>query len=400
MRTTNNNKAIRNIWDRFLSLVTNSDNAVRNENLTEIVTKEIDDLWTMVREKKTGAISETECRDRITESFGKLKDMYSDEQIDGAYVWPRYVKIAVHCVNEPINELVYYVKEKNYICLTKCLTNLYFSICKSEDYSIKQRMDSFAETVYLHILDDIDANDVPSLLELGRMAQRRGEYNEARMWYTRITETEQPFNGVTAHLACCEAEIKSYLSNCRGDYYSEKNQCARERIKTLNRLQHDIYEKWCRIMEENICQSDLVTDQNKREYVALMTGYARFERTRGHYSKAFDILGKIPEDYPDAYRVYAEQAMLYQFKPYQNCYYSLEKSIEAFKRAEEAMINKSSSKHISAKSKKSVLMPLANAYFQTGRYEEADKVCDSVLRIDEKEQKAINLKKRIANMAA
>ena len=151
-------------------------------------------------------------------------------------------------------------------------------------------------------------------------------------------------------------------------------------------------------MEEHISKTDSVTDQYKREYVALMTGFARFERSRRNYAKAFDILERIPEDYPDIYRVYAEQAMIYQ-KPYQNCYYSLEKSIEAFRKAEKMIDDMDSSSYISVKGRKSILMPLANTYFKSGRYNEAKKVCDSVLGIDKNEQRAINLKNLINSMA-
>ena len=42
-------------------------------------------------------------------------------------------------------------------------------------------------------------------------------------------------------------------------------------------------------------------------------------------------------------------------------------------------------------------MPLANSYFQLGRYNEADEVCDQVLRIDKKEYRAIALKSKIAS---
>ena len=51
-------------------------------------------------------------------------------------------------------------------------------------------------------------------------------------------------------------------------------------------------------------------------------------------------------------------------------------------------------------SKKSILVPLANTYFASGMYTEASDVCDIVLKIDKKEQRAIELKKRIMCMAS
>ena len=373
--------------------------SANEDSLSVAVTKELDELWTMVREKEQGAdILEDECKNKISWSFEKILENYPEEQIDKAYVWPKYVKLAVNSVSDPIEILVNYVNENNYKRLTKCLDSLNSSLCRNDGSRVKKSMDKFSEAVYLHILTDINSNDIPSCLELGRIAQRNGEYSDARKWFTRIVESEQPFNGVTALLACYESETKHYLSKCQGDLYSDSNQSAREMVKILNNLQYDVYEKWRRIMEEHISKTDSVTDQYKREYVALMTGFARFERSRRNYAKAFDILERIPEDYPDIYRVYAEQAMIYQ-KPYQNCYYSLEKSIEAFRKAEKMIDDMDSSSYISVKGRKSILMPLANTYFKSGRYNEAKKVCDSVLGIDKNEQRAINLKNLINSMA-
>ena len=63
-----------------------------------------------------------------------------------------------------------------------------------------------------------------------------------------------------------------------------------------------------------------------------------------------------------------------------------------FKKAE-AAINVSRTDGVSAKSKKSILMPPANTYFQAGNYDEAEFICDRVLSIDRKEKRAIQLKK-------
>ena len=92
--------------------------------------------------------------------------------------------------------------------------------------------------------------------------------------------------------------------------------------------------------------------------------------------------------------------MIYQFKPYKNDYYSLEKAIEFFEKAENAINAGEKTDNYGPKSKKSVLVPLANTYFQAGKYEEAGSVCDRVLRIDDMEQRAIDLKNRIARLVA
>ena len=55
---------------------------------------------------------------------------------------------------------------------------------------------------------------------------------------------------------------------------------------------------------------------------------------------------------------------------------------------------------LTTKNKKYILMPLANSYFLSGRYEEADAVCEQVLQLDNKEQRAIALKTKIASQMA
>lgn len=129
----------------------------------------------------------------------------------------------------------------------------------------------------------------------------------------------------------------------------------------------------------------------------LLTSYSRFERNRGNYEKAYELLKKIPFGYPDMFRVYQEEAMLYQFRPYRNKYYSLENAIETFRKAYGLLVEETGSA-VSAKTKKSILMPLANTYFQAERYNEASIVCDKVLEIDGREHRAINLKNEIESM--
>ena len=84
-------------------------------------------------------------------------------------------------------------------------------------------------------------------------------------------------------------------------------------------------------------------------------------------------------------------------------YYDLEKAITEFKKAD-AEINADASKDMdyarNKKSKKSILMPLANAFYMSGRYCEAAAVCDNILKIDANEQRAIELKDKIGLLAS
>lgn len=400
MVVSNNMRIEMNFIQRILSAISGRKCAVLNNDTKKeaagAVNQEIDTLWELVREKNENkSIISEECyRARISESFSKTCKLFSDEQVDNIYTWPRYVKVAVNIVAEPIDELINHVNEKNYIFLTKQLSVLSHSVYKDGEESVKNNMERFKRAVYLHILQTIDHNDVPSCLSLGKMELRKGCYEKAREWYSRILETDNPFNGVTAILSSYEEEVRGILVNKPGT-----DQEAFERVRKLNCIQSDLYEKWITDTKNDL-SSGKVTEQSKIQFVSLMTSYAGFERNRGHFDKAFEILKSIPESYPEIYRVYAEEGMLYQFKPSKNNYYNLEKAITAFRKAEKAINDSSKGRAHDVKSKKTVLMPLANTYFQSGMYEEAMQVCESVLRIDSKEIRAIKLKERITKLAS
>lgn len=385
-----------NIIGKFLQYFTSlfckkdrSDNVIEDPPID--IAKELAYLWNMIREQTEGNLFEPkDIKAEIVASFNRLKEHYTDEQLDN--VLPKYVSIAVRVVHEPIRELIEHINESNYISLTKRLSDLSNSISKNErKKAFQENMEAFMEALYIHILDNLNAKDNPACLSLGNIAKRKGDYETARKWYERVIETDQPFNGITSLLACYETEIKAILSESR------RRDCFDpliwKKVNALNKCQSEIYEKWCGILRDRI-NAEETTEQYKEDYVTLMTGYARLERNRGDYDKAFSILDSIPVAYPGLHRVYAEKAMLYQFKPYNNHYYNLEKAIEAFKDAD-SLIGTIVDNSYDVKSRKSILMPLANTYFQAGRYEEAIIICDRVLQIDCKEQRAINLKDRI-----
>ena len=387
-----------NAFMRLIPVFAGKTCQVQGVTVAEAVSMEVDSLWTIVKERKEGLgnYSEQEFADKIQASFMSLRTRFSDEQLDGEYMWPRFVKIAVQCIGTPVNFLVEYVSKNNYISLTKKMSDLVNSISRSEGTEVSTNAERLSEAVYRHILENIDPADIPSCLSLGRAAQMRGDFEEARMWFKRITEGEDPFNGITAMLACYEEEVKTILSLGSKNYST--NPKLKERVRELNKGQCSVYEEWCHIMEERLRVSE--DEEDKKKYVQLMTGYARLERKRGNYDKSLSLLERIPKIYPDMYRVYAEEAMLYQCRSFRNRYYSPAKAIETFKKADAAINDNMAACKTIAISKKSILVPLANTYFASGMYTEASDVCDIVLKIDKKEQRAIELKKRIMCMAS
>lgn len=362
------------------------------------ITKELDQLWEMRRKKEEGLCTEAECKESISQSFQAMQDLFSKEDLNSNHFWARYVMLSIHTVEEAPLALLQYIREDNYIVLTKRLSDISASVYRGGEDKAKKNMENFAIALYKHILQEINALDHPSCLALGRIFQKRGEYEIAKFYFEKIIETDKPFYGITSILVCFGEEIKAIQSEekKRSSSMSE----LKEKTKSIEEKQYEIYEKWSDIMEERIQNSPEVSDKYKKDYVALLTGYARFERNRRNYSKAFMLLKKVPENFPDIYRVYTEEAMIYQFKSYSNPFYNIEKAIETFKKAELSMNECEARNALTTKNKKYILMPLANSYFLSGRYEEADAVCEQVLQLDNKEQRAIALKTKIASQMA
>lgn len=390
-----NNSILARFFSLFIREKAVKQDIKKEVGAAETADVEIEKIWSVIRKKRDEGldISESECARMITDSFAKLRTQFSDDQLDETYTWPRYVKAAAHCCSEPIRDLVEYVTESNYIFLTKRLSDLVKSVQNSDHADAADNADHFANAVYMHILQTINPLDIPSLLSLGREAQKKKNYSDAREWYSKIVETDEPFNGITALLACCEEEIKTILSNSGSDY--SRNPKIKEKVRELNSYQASVYEEWSRILKDRISRDEDVPEQAKKEYVTLITGYARLERNRGNYERAFRLLESASRTYPESYRIYTEEAMLYQFRSYKNRYYSLDKAVDTFKKAYTVISEGSSNASGNRKRRKSILMPLANTYFQMGRYEDASDVCDIVLLIDAKERRAIELKDRI-----
>lgn len=366
------------------------------ETAEKMLGNELDRLWEMRRKKEEGLCNEGECRENISASFTKMQDCFSKEELNGISLWPKYVKVAIYTVEEPVFALLQYVKADNYIVLTKRFSDLSASVQRKGEEWINSNIERFGIALYHHILEKINPKDVPSCLALGRYSQKRGDYEMAKFYFETVMDTasETAFNGLTSLLSLYEEEIKATLKKSRKNKSSAEE---KEKAKSLKNKQYAIYEAWVGKMEEKIQRVSDLPEQYKRDYVTLLSGYARFEKNRGNYIRAMELLKKVPEDFPEIYRIYAEEALIYQFKSYANPFYNIEKAIETLKKAAVSMKEDEETYPQKAKTKKCILMPLANSYFLCGRYEEADAVCDQVLQIDQKETRAITLKSKIAS---
>lgn len=384
--------------NKILPIFSKKKELIQEQSVVDVVKDEVNGLWDIVNKmNEDGQESfDVDFQKELMKSFNYIKERFTNEELEKSYAWIRYVNVMIHSKN-PTNEyLIKYISADNYIFLTNRLYNLTKSIHKENDRVIVKNIEKFNEDVWHYILNNINSNDIPSCLALGKAAQKRKNYEEARKWYTRVMEMDEPFNGVTSILACYEEETKEMLANIRK---SKRTKTASfEKVHELNLQQEAIYKKWSDIMEKYLNSGDDITEQYKREYISLIAGYARFERNKGNYKGAMELLEKVPDTFPDIHRIYAEEAMLYQHKTYKNSYYSLDKSIDTFKKAYDAISKHKGSKALYNKSMKSILIPLANSYFYSKRYDEAEEICDRVLKMDSKEKSAIKLKNKIASI--
>ena len=126
------------------------------------ITKELDQLWEMRRKKEEGLCTEAECKESISQSFQAMQDLFSKEDLNSNHFWPRYVMLSIHTVEEAPLALLQYIREDNYIVLTKRLSDISASVYRGGEDKAKKNMENFAIALYKHILQEINALDLPS----------------------------------------------------------------------------------------------------------------------------------------------------------------------------------------------------------------------------------------------
>ena len=187
------------------------------ETAEKMLQNELDRLWEMRRKKEEGLCNEGECRENISASFTKMQDCFAKEELNGISLWPKYVKVAIYTVEEPVFALLQYVKADNYIVLTKRFSDLSASVQRKGEEWINSNIERFGIALYHHILEKINPKDVPSCLALGRYSQKRGDYEMAKFYFETVMDTasETAFNGLTSLLSLYEEEIKATLKKSR-----------------------------------------------------------------------------------------------------------------------------------------------------------------------------------------
>lgn len=371
------------------SLFSKKDRAIMNVN------KAVDKLWDLINAAGDQHSSEDYLKGKVTKSFAKLRLRYPKDLLDNAHFWPRMVNIAIRASADPIQGLVDYVDDGNFKVLTSRLGTLYRSDLNTSDKAVMKKLDVFSEAVYHHIIEHIHNDDVPSLLALGKIAQRRGEYPVARSWFRKISDPDAMLNAVTSIIASYEEEIRKLLPKMKRG--KKLDMSIMDQVKSLSEAECALYDKWLAITKERLEQADEPSEKDKADYATIIAGYAKFERNRGDFDKSMSLIEMVPADYPEYYRVLKEEALLYQCKRCHNPYCNLERAAETFSKAYDALLETNAA---SVLTQKCILMPLANTYFQMGAYEEAMQVANKILKLDKNEKNAHDIKKKILSVSS
>ena len=335
------------------------------------------------------------CAELVSEVFVSF---LAEHEVTGKqfpHFWSRFLKMAVPYMSYIPDTFMTYINESNYTLMTRDFQRMTSGALKDAEGYERRNLFCFMENFYKYLLEKFP-EDRPSLLALGKAYEGMKEYADARQCYLNyMDQAVIPYNnGLSSLLASYENEVKDLLKDREGDR-TEK----RQRIRKLDGFMKSAYEYWEKEIREAAESGD---EDRRREFISFITHYARFETYQNRFEHAYELLSSIPDDYPDLFRVYGELGMLYQLKGRykENIYYDLDKAIESFCRAEEIFMSVGIRQRNSKTGEKSILMPLANTYYQSGRKAEALEVCNKILLLDSREWRAKELKQKIEEQVA
>ena len=264
----------------------------------------------------------------------------------------------ISCEKENFKDLLNYVDENTFRAISKRLKLMCGKFKNKLSDEGVERLYDITKAVHIKILENIKPDDLPSMVLLGQLFAKEGNYNLAEKYLKRALVLPNSENALMTLLHLYERRIT-------GMYMEDQNN------PQINILAEEL-----RIMYED--QLEMMSKSDRR-YVKLSFGYARLEKQCHHYQHAISILNNISIDYdnPDMYRLLLEKGLLYQAR-YDNPYYSLNRSIECLKGAKE--LYEDTTEKIEYRAYLSVLGPLANSLYYAGRYQECVDTCMLALK--------------------
>ncbi len=366
-----------------------------NIPVNELLSEEAFALEQAVKKAKEENCGEDIIKKKIEESFCKMTDTYPKKILEENYIWSRIVKLATKFIKEPLTILLAFADESNYKTLYKSTVDLLAHRYRNQTPHSTDKISNTENFLYAfchYILDNINPTDAPSYFMLGEAEEKKHDFAAARKYYEQLVNIDSAsFKGIVSLISSYTSEVKYLLAE---SHEKSSRHAVNAKIRRLNHEQQKLLERHLIISEHKACLPE-ASEEDKLAHLTLTSLAVRLERSLGNYAKAFSLLEKIPEDYPEIYRLYLEKAMLFQFKPYENDRYDLTLAIMYFNRAHKAFLPLKKNDKNGIVTLKSILMPLANAYHKNGMDDNALHICDEILRIDKNEYRAQNLKNQL-----
>lgn len=344
-------------------------------------------------------LSPAEIAEEISAAFTRrveaVGEHRKEDRID--VKWANHLRFAARYTDVCPRSLLEYITAENYRCLSSLLNSFRNTICEEPARSNFLR---FARLAHQRILDEIAPDDAPSHLFMGNCLLNEHDFEGARAHYWAMIESGSDYHGITALSSAYEREIRWLLDRKYNDENADSRKIDR-RIRDINIRLSDLYGTWTQKYRALI--PDAPDEKTRRElqlrYASLTAKYARNAKCRGNYHKCHSILTDHPMDGPGTSRIMTELGLLFQtpgnrHRP--NPYYDPHGAIEMLDKALHALeaetpdAQKGSSQYRGGQ--KSILVPLANTYYACGQYAQAIRICDKVLALDKREEKAIQLK--------
>lgn len=264
----------------------------------------------------------------------------------------------ISCEKEDFKDLLNYVDENTFRAISKRLKLMCGKFKNKLSDEGVERLYDITKAVHIKILENIKPDDLPSMVLLGQLFAKEGNYNLAEKYLKRALVLPNSENALMTLLHVYERRISGmYMENPDNP-----------QINILAEELRNMYEEQLEIMRK--------TDSL---YVKTAFGYARLEKQCHRHEHAISILNSITIDFdnPDMYRLLLEKGLIYQ-ACHDNPYYNLNRSIECLKGAKELYEN--TTEKIDYRAYLSVLGPLANSLYYAGKYQECVDICNLALR--------------------
>lgn len=340
------------------------------------------------------------CCDMLSDSFAEYQLTHPDSK-RLTCVWEDYMLFTAKYADRLPESLRTFIDENSYRRISKMLKKArYEERCGKPSAEDLERVSVLTIEVSDYILKHIDGMDICAILLKGDAYNALGFYDKTKEVYGEAVKCGS-YSIMTALVETYESEIQNCFDLRRQSASKKLDRWCHNRIKALNEQLAGLYREGSDTMRARLRTTDSEDKEKllaaQADYLKWQTKYARYEKNRRHYSKCKGILDNLPESFPEYYRALTELGLLYQFKGKTNMmnpYHDLNLAAETLEKADDWIRehnNIEPKEPISVKGVKSALMPLGYTYKMLGEYNKAISVCERVLALDSRENRAKDL---------